>query len=145
MRSGKTWIGVATAALICAGLGAVGGSQIAVAENASSKVAGPDPSPKPAPDYPVNDRGQTYGVDSERIEDEPDLIRAEATNGRVGYVMATDLAPPDFKSPEEAMAWSEEQENRSTPESVPVYASDGKTLVGEFTISPAEGFDLSEP
>lgn len=77
----------------------------------------------------VNDNGETYGVDS--AETPPDLIRAQATNGEVGYVRRSELdagAGPLPTSPAEAAVYEPE------PYSVPVYEHDGVTVIGEFDV-----------
>lgn len=141
----KVWAPTAAAVVVCGGLGAVVGSQLAVAEKAAQEMSVSSPTlvskngaevdnvtVSVRPDYPVNDRGQTYGVAAEVTEHDPDLIRAQASNGRVGYVLAADLEPPDFDSPEAAYAWMEKQSRRGEQESVPVYAVDGVTVIGEL-------------
>lgn len=74
------------------------------------------------PPYAVNENGQTYGTLSEAHLDEPglsteewyqripDLILAQATNGKEGYVTKGDLL--SGKSP------------------IPVYEADGETQIG---------------
>jgi hypothetical protein len=69
-------------------------------------------------DWATNANGQTYGT----IKDggaEPDLESAYATNGRLGYVVTADL-------------------DSDVPKSIPVYESDGETVIGEFHISEGE-------
>jgi len=101
--------------------------------------------PMPAPTYETNSNGLTYGsaADSDKPENEPDLIRVLATNGKEGYVKKTELEDADgttaarsFKSPEDAVAWqySEGLKDRT----VAVYASDGETVIGEFLVVGAE-------
>lgn len=77
----------------------------------------------------INANGDTYGVDSP--QGHPDLIAAIATNGQVGYVYATDLEEPMPANPEEAVTWNETHGGART---IPVYESDGETVVGEFVI-----------
>ncbi|MDR0487997.1 MAG: hypothetical protein LBG99_01085 [Propionibacteriaceae bacterium] len=82
--------------------------------NDPSTDASPGPSGRPA--YPVNDKGQTYGsAFGVHMEDEPDLISVEATNGKHGYVYREDLykGMSDPKSPEEAMALQETKDKQS--------------------------------
>lgn len=98
--------------------------------------------PVPAPSYQRNDAGMTYGsaLDARTIEEIPDLIKAEATNGRIGYVKQAELdevSGASVSNPEEALAWNKEVETRRTRgESIeiPVYLSDGVTQIGVFTI-----------
>lgn len=104
--------------------------------------------PMPAPDYSVNETGLTYGSAAEAPspDQEPDLIAAMATNGLVGYVRKSELdiangsaAAAEFRSPEEALAWQAEQDalaaHSDEARTVPVYALDGVTVIGEFLIS----------
>jgi len=76
----------------------------------------------------VNSDGQTYGVPNSRGT--PDLIAAVATNGQQGYIYATQLqaAQPQPTSPQQAAAM------HPTPVAIPVYKSDGHTVIGEFVI-----------
>jgi hypothetical protein len=77
----------------------------------------------------VNANGDTYGVDSPNGH--PDLIAVTATNGRDGYAYATDLDGPMPANPEEAATWNE---THGDPRPVPVYESDGETVIGEFVV-----------
>lgn len=93
--------------------------------------------------FPVNAAGQTYGRSGGALDptQEPDLILAEATNGKVGYVEkeALDEATgANVASPEEAIVWQEQQAARG-PVEIPVYESDGRTVVGAFQIQPSVG------
>lgn len=84
-------------------------------------------------DWGVNAKGETYGV--ENVHGSPDLIAVVATNGKQGYVYAADLnaaGGPMPTSPEDALV--QQQERLGQEFSVPVYESDGETLVGEFVI-----------
>lgn len=96
--------------------------------------------PAPSPTYATNAQGQTFGSAMSAVspDTEPDLILVVATNGREGYVLKAELddangttAAATFKSPEEALVW---QSAHTGPVSVPVYQSDGRTPVGEFTV-----------
>jgi hypothetical protein len=87
-------------------------------------------------DWPVNARGQTYGSNIDvGPENEPDLILVEATNGKTGYSLKTDLDGPMPKTPEEALAWQEARKGQP-PREIPVYLSDGVTKIGVFLIGP---------
>jgi hypothetical protein len=68
---------------------------------------------KPAK-WGINASGQTYGVADETGT--PDLISVVATNGKDGYAYVSQL-----------LAGQQNQE----PRTVPVYESDGKTVIGE--------------
>jgi hypothetical protein len=78
-------------------------------------------------DWGVNDTGHTYGASNDRGD--PDLVPVFATNGRTGYAYNRDLNEPSPTSPKEAVAWSNAP---LVTVHIPVYQSDGKTLVGEF-------------
>ena len=73
----------------------------------------------------VNATGQTYGIANQNGT--PDLVAVVATNGRTGYVYATQLTSPAPTSPSQAIA-----ENNSPPKTLTVYESDGKTPIGKF-------------
>ncbi|MCC4248749.1 MULTISPECIES: peptidase M56 family protein [Microbacterium] len=85
----------------------------------------------------TNGDGETFG--SIVGGESPDLIAVVATNGREGYVRRTELQDADgtkaarsFHSPAEALAWQEKRAGRSV--SIPVYASDGRTVLGDFVV-----------
>lgn len=83
----------------------------------------------------INAKGETFGV--QRGGKSPDLIAVATTDGKQGYAYVKDLdgrwpLPPT--SPADALAQQEAQEGRS--HSVPVYESDGETIIGEYTIGP---------
>jgi hypothetical protein len=73
----------------------------------------------------VNASGQTYGAANQNGL--PDLVAAQATNGRSGYVYAYQLYPPAPKTTKQALA-----QNSAPPTRMTVYESDGKTAIGEF-------------
>jgi hypothetical protein len=81
----------------------------------------------------INASGQTYGTVN--YSGTPDLVAAVATNGRSGYVYATELMGPQPTTPSQALA-----SEHSAPRTVTVYESDGKTPIGQFTV--ATGGDL---
>jgi hypothetical protein len=68
---------------------------------------------------------------------QPDLIAAYATNGRFGYAYAEQLDGYRPTSPADALRWQAEHGDESR--SVPVYESDGETVIGEFVIQPGSG------
>jgi len=82
--------------------------------------------------WPKNDLGVTYGsaLDAVSHEDEPDLIRVEATNGKVGYAYRTDLEGPEPSSPAAAIA--QQKARGGKPDVIPVYEVDGITQIGVF-------------
>lgn len=83
-------------------------------------------------DYSINEQGQTYGRGTypSGVKIEPDLVGAVGTNSTQGYVKSTDLEPA-FASPEEAITF---QEANKDGRSIPLYESDGKTVIGEFIV-----------
>jgi hypothetical protein len=87
--------------------------------------------------WEVNSNGQTYGVENGRGT--PDLISAIATNGRVGYVKRTQLNVADgttaakrFTSPAQALKWQKARAGKTFH--IPVYKSNGTTVIGHFDI-----------
>ncbi len=87
--------------------------------------------------WPTNARGLTYGPGPNALspQDEPDLVLATATNGKDGYVLATDLEGPTPSSPEEALAWQAARAGKAWV--IPVYQSDGITQIGVFELGAA--------
>lgn len=84
-------------------------------------------------EWAVNENGHTYGTAND--QGEPDLIYVFATNGSMGYVYSKELneasgMSEDFTSPAEALAWQESMKGKTV--TVPVYESDGETVIGEF-------------
>ena len=96
----------------------------------------------PLQSYPVNANGQTYGSDltAELTGETPDLVLVEGDNGVTGYAYAKDLEGPAFSSPEEAVAYVKSHESLT----IPVYASDGITVLGSFTMGIVDGVTLTE-
>lgn len=73
--------------------------------------------------------GETYGklLDPQNI---PDLIAAVATNGKSGYIKRSDFEEDVAENPEEAVQMMKNSSSRK----IPVYESDGVTVIGEFII-----------
>jgi len=97
------------------------------------------PAPTGAPTiWPQNASGMTYGsgADAKSLEDEPDLICVQATNGEVGYAYRTDLEGTEPSSPAEALA--QQREQGDNPRAIPVYETDGVTQIGVFVIQYGE-------
>ena len=147
-------VGVAVGLFV---VGAVGGAAVAVGPMlfAPAGLSADGAVPAPAPEYPKNDTGLTYGSAADAIspETEPDLILVQATNGEVGYAFKKDLDRVDgtdaiesFKSPEDALAWQEQQARLTDADrTVPVYKLDGATQIGEFIVSPNAPFEVIKP
>lgn len=87
----------------------------------------------PAPDYPKNSSGETYGSALEAIspETEPDLIKAMGEDGTIGYVRKTDLEEELPSTPEEAL---EKQAQAGNGKEILLYDVDGKKVIGKFKI-----------
>ena len=138
----KLTLGTAILGCVTLGLGAgVAVAQVPILLAPMGAVADVPTEPMPAPDYPENGKGQTYGsaAKANSPQSEPDLIAAVATNGKEGYVLKSDLdrangsaAAETFKSPEEALAW-QAGEGR-LDKSIPVYAADGSSVIGQFIV-----------
>lgn len=80
-----------------------------------------------------NKSGEIYGSQLflEEIGIQPDLVLAEGKNGEIGYVKASDLNDFQPSTPEEAIAY---QSQRPISRTVPLYASDGETVIDTFII-----------
>jgi hypothetical protein len=79
-------------------------------------------------EWAVNENGDTYGAANDRGE--PDLLSVIATNGKLGYAYSRELQGPEINNPQEAMEYMEKM--KGTTLMVPVYESDGETVIGEF-------------
>ena len=125
-----------TAAFIAAG---------AVGAQASSLML-PDGGPsRAAPSYATNDQGETYGsaLEARTPQEEPDLIEAYGDDGTLGYVKADDLDSPE-QTREEVLDHIDAQEKGAIPDvRIPLYESDGETVIGTFTIEGSDGADAS--
>lgn len=134
--------------VVCASVAVVGlgiGAAVAVVPSILAPAGvttkgGVAPSAMPDPSYPTNSSGKTFGslLDSNSPSNDPDLIKVEATNGKVGYVYKKALDDADgttaaqsFKSPEDAIAYQRAHASDALVE-IPVYSSDGKTQIGTF-------------
>lgn len=128
-------------------LGIAGGAAVAAvpglfAPRGLSAGDGVATAPMPAPTYDVNSRGESFGsaADARTPAEEPDLIQAEARNGKLGYLRKSDLEAVDgtaamktFKSPQDALAW--QAENAGKESVLPVYLEDGVTVIGDFLVT----------
>ena len=83
----------------------------------------------------VNARGETFGVQNQHGT--PNLIAVAIDQGQSqGYITASDLNcadGADATSPAQALAWS--AQNRRI--AIPVYESDGTTVIGSFIVGGA--------
>ncbi|MHB9094619.1 MAG: hypothetical protein ACYC21_08085 [Eubacteriales bacterium] len=87
----------------------------------------------PAPVFPRNESGQTYGSNAfaNSPDQEPDLVSAVGVDGTQGYVRSEDLDGEMPKTPEEAVAHNSKLK---AERKIPLYDVDGKTIIGEFKI-----------
>lgn len=93
--------------------------------------------------FKVNKSGQTYGSALFASED-PDLILTVGIDGVEGYIKSSDLNSDMAKSPEEAIKLMNSK-NVDKSRFIPLYKSDGKTVIGEFEVSPiGEAKELEE-
>ena len=95
--------------------------------------------------YRINAKGQTFGRlnDLFNLDECPDLIAANGTNGVKGYVYASDLFEDLPSSPEEAAAL---MTNRDyiLGRCINLYASDGVSIIGCFNITGLAGVTIYE-
>ncbi|WP_415854366.1 hypothetical protein [Sinomonas sp. G460-2] len=104
-----------------------GGGQVTFPNQGGSQAA-----------FPKNARGETYGSGAfVKAGEEPDLISAIGDDHKTwGYVRKTDMASrAQPKNPEEVRARAASaQTGRVGDKVVPLYAQDGVTVVGSFTV-----------
>ncbi|MDR1589885.1 MAG: hypothetical protein LBS51_06795 [Oscillospiraceae bacterium] len=90
--------------------------------------------------YPVNANGQTYGtvgiVEDPATYVEPDLIACMGTDGTVGYCYKVDLDGEQPSTPEEALEYMARLAENGYTREIPLYESDGETVIGQFVLSP---------
>lgn len=81
----------------------------------------------------VNQNGETYGsmAKVKSVEEEPDLILARGVDGTTGYIKKVDLNKDLPRNPEEAAAYMINFNNNDSRR-IPLYAFDGKTVIGEY-------------
>lgn len=99
--------------------------------------------------YRINENGQTYGsidptLKNPAEQEPPQLIAAIGVDGTNGYVKLDDINKNKPTNPDEAVRYMEELEaavekarNSGSEylELIPLYDSDGETIIGEFGIS----------
>ena len=78
----------------------------------------------------TNADGLTYGIAND--QGTPDLLAVIATNGMTGYVYSRDLQGPEPTGLQTGASTSK-------PIQLPVYTSDGHTIVGQFISNEAPG------
>lgn len=121
-------IAVVVGAMVLGGL--CGGAVAYATAGSGDGGAGPGGMYVPKP-LQTNARGLTYGsaADATGPGTEPDLVRVEASNGRIGYAYSADLDGPMPTTLAEAVAQNAQNEHGR---SVPVYLADGTTRIGTF-------------
>jgi hypothetical protein len=109
------------------------------------------------PPYPVNENGQTYGsmaFVSPNNPTPPDLVACMGIDGTEGYCYNTDLNAGQPNNPEEAIEYmrrleERHEEMRRTGEehvrTIPLYAYDGVTIIGEFGIGSLDESETHHP
>jgi len=109
-------------------------------------VAEDCPQPATTAPYPVNENGMTYGSGAGVDGDDPgpDLVAARGTDGRCGFVRASDREQDLPGDPAEAAAASTTGLDPAGG-LVPLYAVDGVTVVGTFRIGPGEVLTSAAP
>lgn len=128
MRTTRKFLVLIGALLLGGGIAIAAGS----ADSRLPRVRSDKDADRVKPNYQRNMAGETFGSlsQAEVDADAPDLILAHGRNGAKGidgYVRSKDLILPMPKSPEEAVA-----QNTTKIRSIPLYAVDGKTVVGEY-------------
>lgn len=86
--------------------------------------------------FPKNESGLSYGSATHATspDNEPDLIEAWGIDGTLGYVLKSDLYGKKPKNPEEAITMMKQQQ-KAGDRAIPLYESDGKTVIGTFIIN----------
>ena len=94
-----------------------------------------------APMFPANSKGETYGPAAgvSSVSSLPDLILVRADNGVMGYMTKSDFLGPTI-TPQIVKTWPTDSRRNYVEPSyvVPVYAQDGVTQVGVFTVQASQ-------
>lgn len=115
-----------------------GASAVTGAQAGSRSTERPTATATESP-YPVNANGETFGSGFGAWDGGPDLIVAYGDDGELGYVRAEDLEDPQPSSVDEAL-----ELNKIGPRVINLYAEDGTTIIGRFTVGPPHG-SILEP
>ena len=87
--------------------------------------------------FGVNAKGETYGV-SEDLNGTPDLQEAPLSAGIPGGYLTTKqltcASGGDVSNPTQAIAWDKFSQHTNTV--IPVYKSDGTTVIGSYVVGP---------
>lgn len=90
----------------------------------------------------VNADGKVYGPEIflAQLGIEADLIQARGNSGNIGYVKSTDLnIDDDVETPSDAIY---AMTNRGVDRMIPVYASDGETIIDTFTVYGGQALEV---
>ena len=107
---------------------------VSLAPTATTSLAAPGHA------FPVNAEGQTYGSAAGLSPNElPDLILVRADNGRFGYILRSDSLGPRLTRQQVESLPKDARGNYVSPgRVVPVFAKDGATQIGVFTIQASQ-------
>lgn len=97
--------------------------------------------PLTASSIQVNAHGEVYGPEIflAQMGVEADLIQAQGNHGNIGYVKNTDLnIDDDVQTPSDAIYTMTAQ---SFDRTIPVYASDGETVIDTFTVHGGQALE----
>lgn len=138
-KKSPTWI--AAAALIAGAVVGLGStSAIAGLQPTNSNMAELSPAEL---EVETNAKGLTFGsaLALSAEGEEPDLVSVFADSGQIGYAFTSDLEAASglVDTPSEASKYQKSVSSKLAKK-VPVYESDGVTVIGTFTITPSEGF-----
>ncbi len=138
MRGSKvlypTFVGLACGAVVILGSNISSGNGH-VASAASVPTVAAAPAVDALPHASVNARGQSYGSELTAADPShtPDLILAYGKDGTLGYVKKIDFLKFQQIAPAASLNLSKLHPNGVD---IPLYASDGFTLVGSYHIDP---------
>lgn len=146
MRAGKvlyaTLAGLGCASVIALGLNVTSGNGNVAAADSAATVVVPrgevQASSAPAQLYSINANGQSYGSELSASDPSqaPDLISAYGIDGTLGYVKKTYLMAYQLASPAASRKLTLEQFKGAD---IPLYSSDGITVLGKYHISASAG------
>ncbi len=98
--------------------------------------------------YPTNARGETYGsaMNAQTESQLPSLIKVQVTGGVVGYIERSDFEGPSLNLEQVRSLPRDSKGNFVQPgRVVPVFAQDGVTRIGSFTVTPGETGQVTSP
>jgi hypothetical protein len=90
--------------------------------------------------FKINEKGKSYG--QMNASGSPDLVQVLLQkDGHQGYIKGSDIDCASgtnlVKTPAEALAWTAESKNRNV--SIPIYESNGTTVIGSMNIGTPSG------